>query len=140
RDVGLGQDLRIDRDEVGLPAGLDAVTTEEEQDGGARPHLSVEAIEGALRRLLGEILADVDLEAVAPQLVGDGTRVRGRLLQRRFGVRIVAVSDDEGDLVAIRRGGRANRYENGEGKKNEEPSLFPVSRFPCRPPHPARPS
>ena len=81
---------------------------------------AVETLDGALRRFLGEVLPHVDVEAVALQLVGDGARILGRLLDRRFRVRVVGVADDQSYPGAVallcRRGknGRHHSKQDGE--------------------------
>src|SRR5690606_13085257 len=69
--VGLGPDLRVDRQDVALPRRLNAKAAEEDQRGGAWLDAAVEFIECAPHGVAGEILADLDVEAVALQLVGE---------------------------------------------------------------------
>ncbi len=108
-NIRLGPDLRIDRDHIALAVRLDAEAREENQRDRAGLDLAVELVEGAAHRVAGQVFADIDGEAVALEFVGDVAGVVDRLLQRRFGVRIFRVADDQRKAVARckRRGDRA---------------------------------
>ena len=56
---------------------------------------AVEAIEGAAHAVAGQIFSDLDVEAVTLEFVGDVAGVVDRLLERRFGVGIFGVADDQ---------------------------------------------
>ena len=94
-NIRFGPDLGIDRDHVALPARLHAEAGEEYQRHRARLDLAVQALEGAAHLLAGQVLADIDIEAVALELFGDVAGVVDRLLQRRLGVRIFRVADHQ---------------------------------------------
>jgi len=57
--------------------------------------LAVETIERRAHRLFGEVLPDVDLESLSPQVIGQCAGTVDRILQRRIGVRIGRVGDDQ---------------------------------------------
>ena len=78
-----------------MTVGLDAESAEENQRHRAGLDAPVEAIEGAAHRIAGQVFADIDIEAVALEFVGDVAGVVDRLLQRRFSVGIFRVADDE---------------------------------------------
>ena len=80
------------------------------------PNLAVEAFEGALHLLFGEIVASLDVEAEAAQFVGHRARVASRLRQRGIRARIGGVADDQGYTGALRkdRTGRKARNEAEE--------------------------
>ena len=61
--------------------------------------LAVEAVEGAPHAVAGQVFADIDVEAVALEFVGDVAGVVDRLLERRFGVGIFGVADDQRKAV-----------------------------------------
>src|SRR5205085_2874730 len=94
-DVRLGPDLGINRDHVALAARLHAKAGEEYQRDRARLDLAIQALESAVHLLAGQVLADIDIETVALELFGDVARIVDRLLQRRLGVRIFRVADDQ---------------------------------------------
>ena len=94
-NIRLGPDLGVDRDHVALAAGLDAEPAEENQRDRAGLDASIEAIEGAAHRVAGQIFSDLDVEAVALELVGDVAGVVDRLFERRFGVGIFRVADHQ---------------------------------------------
>ena len=102
-NVRFGPDLRVDRDHVALPAGLDAKAGEEDERDRSRLDLAVKAVEGAAHRVAGEVFTDIDTEAVALELVGDVTGVVDRFLERRFGVRVFRVADHKGVAIARRK-------------------------------------
>ena len=114
RTSGSVQIWRIDRDHVALAARLHAKAGEEDQRDRARLDLAVQALEGAAHLLAGQVLADIDIETVALELFGDVARVVDRLLQRRLGVRIFRVADDQRIALAgcERRGYRRDRKIN----------------------------
>ena len=116
-DIRLGPDLGVDRDHVALAVGLDAVSAEENQRDRAGLDPSVEAIEGVAHRVAGQVFADLDVEAVALEFVGDVAGVVDRLLQRRFGVGIFRVADHERKPVAAIRSTRRHdrRDRNNQG-------------------------
>ena len=85
--------------------------------------LAVEVVEGAPHAVAGQILADLDVKAVALEFVGDVARVVDRLLERRFGVGIFGVADDQRKPVgrpsaATDRAERRNR-QNQSHKQSE---------------------
>ena len=61
---------------------------------------AVKAVERAAHAVAGQIFADLDVEAVALEFVGDVARVVDRLLERRFGIGIFGVADDQRKPVA----------------------------------------
>ena len=117
RTSGFGPDLRVDRDHVALAAGLDAKAGEEDQRDRARLDLAVQPVEGAAHRVAGQVFADIDIEAVALEFVGDVAGVVDRLLQRRLGVRIFRVADHERKPLAARRTtGRSTRPKKAKSE------------------------
>ena len=82
-DVALIPNLRVDRQEIALPAGLDSKTAEEYQGGRTRFDFSVEAVERCPHRLLAEIFRDRDVETLIAQLRAERAGVADRLLQWR---------------------------------------------------------
>jgi hypothetical protein len=90
---------------------LHAKAGEEDQCDGARLDLAVQALERAAHLLAGQVLADIDIETVALEFFGDVAGIVDRLLQRRLGVRIFRVADDQ--RIALtgceRRGYRRDR-------------------------------
>jgi hypothetical protein len=93
--VGLGPDLRIDRDDKGLPVGLDAIAAEEKQRRRAGLYLAIEAIEGRAHGLFGEVLPNIDLETASPEFIGQRARVIDRIPQGCLGVGIRRIADDQ---------------------------------------------
>ena len=93
--VGLVPNLRIHRNEVGLPVGLDAVAAEKKQCGRAGLDLAIEAIEGCTHGLFGEVLSNIDLESTSLQFSGQRPHVVDRIPQGCFGVGIGGVANDQ---------------------------------------------
>ena len=115
-NVGFGPDLGVDGDHVALAARLHAEAGEEYQRHRARLDLAIQAVERAAHLFAGQVLADVDIETVALELLGDVAGVVDRLLQRRLGVRIFRVADHQRVTLAgsERRGYRRNRKKQCE--------------------------
>ena len=118
RTSGFGPDLGVDRDHVALAAGLDAEPAEENQRDRAGLDLSVRLVEGAAHRVAGQVFADLDIEAVALEFVGDVAGVVDRLLQRRFGVGIFGVADHQRKPLAGRGAGAIGSTEKTEISNN----------------------
>ena len=93
--VGLGPDLRIDGDDIGLPVGLDAIAAEEYQRRRAGLDLAIEAIEGRAHGLFGEVLPNIDLETASLEFIGQRARVIDGILQGCLSVRIRRIADDQ---------------------------------------------
>jgi hypothetical protein len=90
-----GRNLRIHRDHVRLPVRLNAVAAEKKERSRAWLDLAVEPIDGCAHRLFGEVLPDVDLEAVSPQFVSQAPGIIDRILQGLFRVRVSGIADDQ---------------------------------------------
>ena len=99
--IGLGPDLRIDRDQVALALlGLDPVTAEIDQRDRSGLDLLVEPMDGKQHCLLGQILADrSNIEIATAQFIGQHARILDGMTQRFLAVRIDGVADDQGDLI-----------------------------------------
>ena len=118
-DVRLGPDLRVDRNHVALAIRLDAEAGEEDQGDRARLDLAVQPLEGAAHAVAGQVFADIDTEAVALELVGDVAGVVDRLFQRRLGVRIFRVADDQRKTFAGSEArGRSDDAEKSNVRSN----------------------
>src|SRR5262249_43358814 len=91
-------------------------TREEDQRDRSGLDLAVEALERAPHLLARQVLANIDIEAVALELVGDVARIIEGLLQRRLGVRIFRVADHKGIAIT----GCEGRRNRGERKKQRE--------------------
>jgi len=96
-----------------LAAGLDAEPAIENQRHRAGLDASVEFVESAAHRLAGQVLSDLDVEAVALEFVGDLAGVVDGLLERSIGVGIFGVADDKRKPVAaiVRSNRRDKRHD-----------------------------
>jgi len=118
-DIWLGPDLRVDRNHVALAIGLDAKAAEEDQRHAAGFDVTVEPFKGLAHSVAGQILADLDSEAIALELVGDLAGVVDGLLQRRVRVGIFRVANDQGKPVGGQGGRRENRRDR-QGKDSNQ--------------------
>ena len=120
--VGLGPDLRIHRNDIGLPVGLDAVAAEKKQRGRAGLDLAIEAIDGRTHGLFGEVLANVDVESASPQFVGQRAHVVDRIPQGRFGVGIRGVADEQRhpSFVLLRSSGMSAHRRKEDQKQSKD--------------------
>ncbi|MFK4490357.1 hypothetical protein ABIA45_005435 [Bradyrhizobium sp. USDA 336] len=118
-DVVFLPDHGIDRQHVALAAGLHAVAAEEQHDDAVAGDPGLQAVDGPDHVVAGRIFHHVDVEAVLAQRRGQRTGVVDRLRQRRAGVGIMSIADDEreargladrtGDLVGRDRLGGIDR-------------------------------
>ena len=85
--VRFGPNLRIHGNLIRLTVRLNAEAAEK-NSSRVGFDLAVETIERRAHRLFGEVLPDVDLESLSPQVIGQCAALLTVLLQRRIGVRI----------------------------------------------------
>jgi hypothetical protein len=78
--------------------------------------MAVQPVEGLAHAIAGQVLADLNREAVTLELVGNASRIIDRFLQWRIGVRILGVADDEGKPL----GGDRSRRENRGERKDQQ--------------------
>jgi hypothetical protein len=90
-----GPNLSVDRNEVGLSPNLNSISAEVEECGHPALDLPREGIDCTLHVLLADVFLQVDVEIASTELVGKGTRILDRGGERRAGVGITGVSDNE---------------------------------------------
>jgi len=98
-DVRLHPDLRIDRQQIGLPRRLDAEAIEEQQCDAPRLNFCIEAVERLPHCIAREVQSPLDVKSVALQLVGDLLRVIGGVGHRQVVVGVFGVADHQRDLA-----------------------------------------
>ena len=91
----LGPNLGVDRDQIGLPRDLDAISAEIEQGDHAGTDLADEGIDRALHVLPADILLEVDIEFGSTEFVGKRASIPDRGGQRCAGIRIVCISNEK---------------------------------------------
>ena len=122
RDFRFAAQARIDRDHVGLAAGLNAVSAEEQQGRRAALDSCDEPVDRDRHAVPGKILSDVHHEATAAQLSCDSPGIRHRLAQRLAGIRIAGIADHQCVPPSV-VGGRGvpeqgRQHQRGDSKRD----------------------